>query len=844
MSAIPKPSKERSVASALPYSQHIDDYTVITHEGDLTGTIRVHGLSFETIGHKDLDNFTQQWFSAMSNIARKPNVALWTHIERRRVRYDVPRDGFDNYLSNEFARQYADRFGSERLFVNELHISPVFRLGATKADQASIRLSRKNADAMRSMTSQARDELEKVTAQLMASIKRYHPRRLGSHMVNGAYCTRVGEFYCRLLNNTERSVRLERAELSQSIQTSYLNFGQETIELEGPAGSRFAAVLTLVAPYRAESVDSKVFEGLLAAPFEFMLSQSITVMATDKAERALTAQYNRIKSTSGNADQMAEIEEAKKNLQSGRFGMFEHEFILVIYGDSIKELNNNVNDAVTILDRKSMNTSREKGGALICTYFSTLPGNFKYGRIRAMPISSRNFSCFFPMHNHPTGNPTGSQWGAPIAVMKTDANGPYFFNYHVSRNRLEEQGIQLDYDDEPRQLAAREYEEDGEDDAANDAPKKRRMRKELGNYQIIGRSGGGKTVLKLALRALSRPQPFVSDKPSTSKRRKIFTFDKDYGEEIAVRAMGGKYFRIAGGAPTGMNPFSLDPTPKNKNVILRIVKWQAEYDGGFKVLPQHEAELMKSINQVYDLPPGYRRLARLRDSLPNHEKDSLYNALHRWCDDGAFAWVLDNADDRFDMDNGDLFGFDMTNFLDIDEARTPILRYLTHKIGLKAAGSPHVIDIAEAWKALRDPLMQEFILNKGKTIRKEDGILGLDTQDPDDISKSPLGSSLLSQFPTQIILPNGVAEAVDYIDGLKLTPREFYLVKNTAEGEGRFLIKKGAESVMARLDLSGMDDMLAILSGSLDNVDVMHQCIRERGDRPEDWVPLFLKRRQ
>jgi type IV secretion system protein VirB4 len=103
---------------------------------------------------------------------------------------------------------------------------------------------------------------------------------------------------------------------------------------------------------------------------------------------------------------------------------------------------------------------------------------------------------------------------------------------------------------------------------------------------------------------------------------------------------------------------------------------------------------------------------------------------------------------------------------------------------------------------------------------------------------------LLSQFPTQIILPNGVAEPRDYIDGLKLTPREFHLVKNTPEGEGRFLIKKGAESVMAKLDLSGMDDMLAILSGSADNVEVMHQCIRERGERPEDWVPLFLQRRQ
>ncbi len=840
MSAVPTPSNERSVASCLPYTQQIDDHTVATYEGDLTQTIRVHGLAFETIGHKDLDNFNQQWFSAINNIARSPNVALWTHIERRRVQIDISAAQYDNDFSSEFARQYASKFDGERLFVNELSISPVYRLAANRTDQASIRLSKKNSQALKDLRAKAKEELDKVSAQIMASIKRYHPRRLGTYWNEDQLCTRVGEFYCRLLNNTQRQIRLDYAELSQSIQTSYINFAQETIELEGPAGSRYAAVLTLVAPYRAEETDAKVFEGLLAAPFEFTLSQSVTVMAYDKADALLKTQHNKIKSTSGNEVQMAEVADARKNLQAGKFSMFEHELILIIYGDSIKELNENVNTAVTTLDHKSMNTSREKGGALICAYFSAMPANFKFGRIRAMPISSKNFSKFFPMHNHPIGNSGGSQWGAPIAVMKTAASGPYFFNFHVNRNRLAEQGVQLEYDDE-RELP--QPDEIDIDEQPKDLARKKQHRKELGNYQIIGRSGGGKTVLKTALRALARRQPIQSDKPSTSKRRKIFSFDKDYGEEIAIRAMGGKYFRIAAGEPTGMNLFSMDPTPENIQVILSIMRWNAEFGGRYELTTKDEPDLMRAIKQVYTLPAEHRRYARVRDSLPNHSEKSLYNALGRWCDDGAFAWVLDNPIDRFDLDGSDTFGFDMTNFLDIEEARTPILRYLTHKIAQKAAGSPHIIDIAEAWRALKDPLMQTFIENKGKTIRKEDGVIGLDTQEPSDISKSPLGSTLLSQFPTQIILPNGVAEAADYIDGLKLTPREFRLIRETEENTGQFLMKKGAESVLVKMDLSGMDDMLSVLSGSLDNVEIMHAVIGEVGEDPADWLPIFLKRR-
>jgi type IV secretion system protein VirB4 len=102
---------------------------------------------------------------------------------------------------------------------------------------------------------------------------------------------------------------------------------------------------------------------------------------------------------------------------------------------------------------------------------------------------------------------------------------------------------------------------------------------------------------------------------------------------------------------------------------------------------------------------------------------------------------------------------------------------------------------------------------------------------------------LLSQFPTQILLPNGEAEAADYIDGLKLTSREFRLIREMPENSGQFLLKKGAESVIVKMDLSGMDDMLSVLSASSDNVDIMHAAIAEVGTDPACWLPVFLQRR-
>lgn len=89
----------------------------------------------------------------------------------------------------------------------------------------------------------------------------------------------------------------------------------------------------------------------------------------------------------------------------------------------------------------------------------------------------------------------------------------------------------------------------------------------------------------------------------------------------------------------------------------------------------------------------------------------------------------------------------------------------------------------------------------------------------------------------------GPPKQADYIDGLKLTPREFHLVKHTPENSGQFLLKKGAESVVVKMDLNGMDDMLSVLSASLDNVEVMHAAIDEFGPDPSHWLPIFLQRR-
>lgn len=825
MSALPSAIRGRtSVASALPYSQQISDDTVITYEGDLTSTIRLQGIPFQTMGKDQLDSRSTNWWANLNSMSRDSSVALWAHIVHSRVQYDNEGITYDNPFSTEFARQYADKFNNTSQFVTELFLSPVVRMGATALDRWALKMAKKDGEQLDALRDSARERLRQVNDKLLSDLRGYHPKLLATYDVGDVTCSDLGGFYSRLLNKSRRNIPLRNAELSYQLQSAELHFGYETVEISGAGGSRFAAILGLTVPYSVEAIDAKLFADLLGAKFEFVLSQSLTFTAQQSALKGLKAQLNVINSTSKNELQVKEIKEAITKVENGLLAFGDHEWLLIVYGDNHKQLNAHVNVATSMLDQKALGTARIRGGSLVDAYFSMLPANFKRGRPRAMPITDENFSRLFPLHNHSIGNAQGSQWGMPIAMLKTSAGSPYFFNYHVSRNALLEQGVKLEYDE-------------NEDDS-------KAHRKEVGHYRLIGQTGGGKTVLKLALRALARK---TSNRGRTPL--KTFSYDLYRGEEIAIRAMGGEYHRIEAGVRSGVNAFSLAPGKESEAFVFKLATWCAQYGDTFKPTPRDEQALATAIRYVYTLDPKSRRFARLLDNIPNDGEMGLYASLGRWCDSGPFAWVLDSPADKFDFKGScHNFGFDMTSFINLPQARTPLLMYLTHKASLAAAGAPHIIDIAEAWKSLQDPFMASYIEDMAKTLRRRDGVIGLDTQEPADLLKASMSSTLISQFPTLMLLLNSEATEEQYMGGLNLTRSEFDIVKNgrnllKLEGEGYVLIKKGSESTLAQMDLRGMNDMLAVLSTTDANLDILDEIRKEHGDDPRIWLPIFFQRR-
>ena len=55
-----------------------------------------------------------------------------------------------------------------------------------------------------------------------------------------------------------------------------------------------------------------------------------------------------------------------------------------------------------------------------------------------------------------------------------------------------------------------------------------------------------------------------------------------------------------------------------------------------------------------------------------------------------------------------------------------------------------------------------------------------------------------------------------------------------------FLVKHADHSVVARLDLTGLEDHLAVLAGTERSVRLLDRLRAELGDDPEDWLVPFM----
>jgi type IV secretion system protein VirB4 len=780
---------ERPMATHIPYLRHVSDTAINLESGALLSIIKLDGLFFQTEDQAEL-NMRSVVQNTMIRALGSSRFSLWSTVIRRQVETEL-KGTFDDPFCDLLNRRFMEQLRKKRMFTNELYLT-IVRSGMRGAlgmgETAKHLLDRTGGGQVHDeKLRESVTELEDLVGNITNELHKYGARALGIAYQNGEPYSEPSEFFNTVLTcGVPRRMRLPRIGLRNYVGTSRLHFGKRTMQAQAAIEeeNRFGAMLSVkeYPPYTGPGM----LDGLLQVNREFILTQSFRIADKPIAmERISRLQRQIAASDEAGSSVETDIDHALNSLmnQEAVFGF--HHLTLLCLSRDLDGVGKAVSELGACLTDMNINWLREDVN-LEAAFWAQLPGNHSYIARDAM-LSSANFAGLSSMHSFATGQIERTHWGLPITILETTSQTPYWFNFH---------------------------------------------RRDIGHFLVTGPTGSGKTVALTFLLA----QAF-----RISPRPKAVFFDKDRGAEIFIRAIGGDYEVLTPGTPTGFNPLQLENTAPNREFLLRLLKAMLRPVNDQDFCQEEEDTLERALGRLCQEPAVQRTLANLAGLLIGRSRadaNDLHSRLRPWIE-GEKAWLFNAPHDVLSFSGRRVFGFDMTNIIGNEDLRAPTLMYIYHRLDELLTGDPVMFFMDEGWQLLDDETFSNFIVDKMKTIRKLNGIVGFGTQSAADIARANASHTLIEQSATNIHFPNPRADEESYIRRFGLTVKEFNFIRNTPPEKRTFLVKHGNDSVIARLDLSAMPDLVKVLSGRKETIEECEALRARLGDEPEQWLSKF-----
>ena len=789
---------EKSVSDYLPYGYHLTPTIISLSNGHLVAVIRLVGRSHESASAVERADWVRELNTTIRAIA-KPGTIFYNHIIRRKITQPATRS-INNWYASRLDQRYQRKFEGVALMANDLYYSIVFDPIGDDALSAFSKADKLSPTERKRAQTKAIREFEEIIRNFKAALDRYTPTVLSTYDDNGFVFSEPAEFFSYLINGETLKVPVARDRIKHYLPTARPLFDRhgELGEQRQLNGSQLFGMLEITDyPEQSEPGHLNV---LLYGDQEFVLTQSFSVRSPRQSLAFLKRHMRHLEdSKDAGTNQISALEKAMEGLVEKQFVMGEHHATIRVWGTDSQSIREAMADMRADLAGCGIVVAPLDEYSLEAGYWAQFPGNPQY-RPRPCPITSLNFLSLAPLHNFHLGKPDRNPWGPAISMFKTESGTPHYFSFH------------------PTPLLENSF-----------------GSKRAGNTTIIGATGTGKTVLLGFLAAQAKRIP-----------AKIVTLDKDYGMELQIRAMGGRYFPLCVGQATGWNPCKLDPTAANVAWIKRLVA--NCISAGGPVSFSDTIEIDEAVNTVmFQLNKEDRRFSTILQNMPhvyNGEdgSPSVHARFAVWCADGEKGWLFDNADDLLDLSEADSYGFDLTELYDYPGYLELATDYIMYRTDEMLDGTPFIYIVDEYWKPLGFPRLATDFKNRSKTIRKLSGIFVLATQEPEDCLNSDAGKTAINNSQTLIFLPNPKARQEDYVKGFKLTQTEFEIVRDLPEASRKFLIKQGGMSAVAELNLAGFDEFIPILSGTPDGAMMAREIIESMGDDPQVWIPAYLDR--
>lgn len=218
--------------------------------------------------------------------------------------------------------------------------------------------------------------------------------------------------------------------------------------------------------------------------------------------------------------------------------------------------------------------------------------------------------------------------------------------------------------------------------------------------------------------------------------------------------------------------------------------------------------------------PGERE--QYRTDMKFIDMNQFFLVLSEYAPGGRYEKVLNARRDR-DLSDYPLICFDMANIKN-DATLYPVIAMLITELAMdlfrRFPQQEKYILMDEAWSMLTGGL-KNFIELMYRTIRKLNGSMGIITQGIQEIANSPIGSAIINNTSTRIILNHGSVPAVlpQLQQALSFTSHDIDLIRSLRKSDNpdvglyrEFFIKQGSVGRVFTLEVS--PELSAILSST------------------------------
>lgn len=777
---------EQMEINNLPYLSAINEHDIKLVNGDIFTVLKITGFPYETKSYAQLKTLKKYRADMFKQLGSRFVVSVY--YDRHEVKTEIP-PANGNEFSDSFNQKYYEKLSNERMFQNDIYVSLLVRK-SNPSDPPLTRL--KNLFFRSDNEEQMIAELNNAVSMFKEYLQDANPRQLSTYSKDSVLYSETVNFLGYLLNLEKAEIPLHPTEIRNYLGYTRRVFAPDgTIKFYHPSGELTAgAIYSLPTPSYPEGSDHTMLDEFLKVDHPLIISQTFMMMDRRKSISMSTTRQNQLKNAQDKSESQIEaINVAIDDLASGRILNGIYSLNVLVTSKTPSEFKEAMQKTSGAFQRNHMIPKKED---LISepTFYSMLIGNYHLLQ-RPATINTTNFAGFASMHNSSTGKKDGNHWGENVIQLKTTSNTPYYFNFHEH---------------------------------------------DVGHTRITTGTGGGKTtVINTLLTASDKFKPY------------IFHFDFEYSASVWIKSMGGRHTVLSEMVKTGWNPLQLDDTEQNRLFLRNLFSFMAQDyndNGNPKPLSTAEENKIKDVvDAVYSYEKHLRRLRNFIGLFGMAEDNNMAERMSKWVNDGVYANIFDNESDNFSIDGARIFGYEMKNVIDNDVVLGAMSMYIFHQIDISMSeGKPFIVVVEEGQRYISNPINLAWLKIMLTTYRRRNGMMIFVTPTPEVITRD---DDLIGQFKTSILLPNDKANVATYMgneknNGLGCTQAEFDWVVNTPPYLRQFMIKNSHDSVISKLDLSNMSEIIPILSGN----ELRHNILEEILSKNENltysqWVHEF-----